>query len=318
MKVAWKIVKWIGFILGTLIALVILAGLSLRIFSPRPQPPGALVDIGGFKLHINSTGKKNHQPTLVMEGGFGLPTGHFHWLSEGLKDSMRVVRYDRAGIGYSDLSDTPRDPKTIAQELHMLLEKSGESPPYILAGHSFGGLYIRVFAQLYPDEVEGLVFLDSSHPDQVQRLNRQAPPDMTWLLKTMATFADMGIMGLYERCNSSIFAMEGLPDKINQGFLDFSLNGRYYKGVIEENKWDQLAYDQARQAVAFSELPIRVFTATKRSEKFRAEWYKMHQEIAELSKDGKHILLDGHHNSIYTKKENADIICKEIIELLEK
>jgi len=72
-----------------------------------------------------------------------MATEYYHWLSEGLKDSMRVIRYDRTGIGYSEASNTPRTPETIAHELHQLLEEAGESPPYIMAGHSLGGPYIR-------------------------------------------------------------------------------------------------------------------------------------------------------------------------------
>lgn len=133
MRIIWKIFKWIGISIGSLLLLIILTGLCLRLFSSKPQPPGELVDIGGFKLHINSTGAKNNKPTLVIEAGAGGHSEYYYWLSEGLKDSLRVVRYDRAGIGYSELSDGPRDPETIARELHTLLKEVGESPPYIMA-----------------------------------------------------------------------------------------------------------------------------------------------------------------------------------------
>jgi pimeloyl-ACP methyl ester carboxylesterase len=318
MKIIRKVLKWIGLSVGALLMLIILAGLVFRIFSPEPTPPGKLVDIGGFKLHINSTGEKSNQPTVVIETGQALPSEHYHWLSEGLKDSLRVVRYDRAGIAYSDLSHTPRDPTTIARELHALLEASGESPPYILVGHSFGGLFIRVFTQLYPDEVKAMVFIDSSHPDQRERLHFPEQKDVSWMLSTAAFLADMGILGLFDRLNGSILYAEDLPDEVNNRFYDYTLDGKYYRGYREEIKWEDSVYDQSRETTNFGSLPIRVFTANKKynGAEAKPEWVKLQREMADLSTDNKHLLVDGHHNSIYTTKENANIICREIIQLL--
>lgn len=318
MKILVKGLKWIGRLFVLVLMLIVLAGFTFRLKTPKPQPPGKLVDIGGFKLHINATGKKGNKPTLILETGQALPTEHYHWLSEGLKDSMRVVRYDRAGIGYSDLSHTPRDPATIARELHTLLEKSGESPPYILAGHSFGGLFIRVFAQLYPDEVDAMIFIDSSHPDQRERLDFPKSKDFSGLLSTLAVLGDMGIMGLFDRLNGSLFYADELPDEINNRFYDYTINGTYYRGYREEMKWGYTVYNQSRETQDFGSLPIRVFTAGKRynGDDVSPEWIALQKEIAALSSDGKHTLINAHHNSIYTQKENADLICKAIFQLL--
>jgi pimeloyl-ACP methyl ester carboxylesterase len=320
MKTILKVFKWLGWSFGLLLLLVILAGLSFRLFGPAPNPPGKLVDIGGFQLHINSTGEKSDKPTLVIETGQALPSEHYHWLSEGLKDSLRAVRYDRAGIAYSDLSHTPRDPVTIARELHALLEASGESPPYILAGHSFGGLFIRVFTQLYPDEVAAMVFIDSSHPDQRERLNFPKAKDMSWLLSAAAFLADIGVLGLFDRLNGSILYVEDFPAEINNRFYDYTLNGKYYRGYRAEVKWSQSVYDQSRATTDFGSLPIRVFTANKKYNGATAnpEWVQLQREIAALSTDNKHLLVNGHHNSIYTTKENADIICREILTVVKE
>lgn len=320
MKIFLKVLKWIGLSIGTILGLIILAGFTFRLLGPSPNPPGELIDVGGYKLHIHSAGEKSDKPTLVLETGQGIPSAHYHWLSEGLKDSMRVVRYDRAGIGYSDLSGTPRDPITIAQELHTLLEEAGESPPYILAGHSFGGLYIRVFAEMYPEEVVAMAFLDSSHPDQRERLDMSESPDLTMILNTMAALGDMGILGLFDRLNGSMLYVDELPEEVNERFYDYTANGRYIRGLREEASWDQAGYDQARDTKDFGSLPIRVFTAGKKynGKDANPKWVELQRELAELSTEGKHILIDGHHNSIYTTKENADMIAKEIIQLLEK
>jgi len=93
MKIFLKALKGFAKLTGVFLLLIILAGLVVRLFGPEAhQPMGELIDIGDLKLHINSTGKKDHQPTLVIEGGCGTATEYYHWLSEELKDHIRVVR----------------------------------------------------------------------------------------------------------------------------------------------------------------------------------------------------------------------------------
>lgn len=320
-------------ITGILFVLIIIGGLAFRAFGPDfHKPMGGLVNIDGIDLHIHATGMKNDQPTVVIEGGASSSTEYFHWLSEGLKDSLRVVRYDRAGNGYSELSNLPRRAETIAEELHQLLEKSGETPPYILVGHSLGGLYARVFTQLYPDEVKALIFIDSTHPEQVERLNAATKSSFRFkttlfLLNVSAFFADLGVLGLFESCTGPLLAGAGLPDDINERTRDFLLNGKRTRGYKNEIESYHGVLKRANHANDFGEVPIRVFTAVEIDreaylengidpEKFLNEAISAQKEFTDLSTDGKQFLIEGNHQSIFTKKENADIINNEIIQLL--
>jgi len=317
-----------------------MVGLCFRLFSTKPQPSGALVDIGEFKLHINSTGEKNEKPTLVIEGGGGMASEYYHWLSEGVKDSMRVVRYDRAGIGYSDASNTTRDPETIAHELHALLEKAGELPPYIVVGHSLGGPYIRVFAELYPNEVVGMFLLDTTHPDRVARIpsipkkSSLKSKSMVWMYDFQGVLGDLGILMLYDKLTGPILhrEMEGLPDEINNRTKDFLNFGKYLRAMGKEIEQYHTTLERAGKKNDFGSLPIRVFTDAigeipeeiykeylERGidlKKTAIESMKMQEELTDLSTNSKLTLIEGNHTSIFTKKENADIICKEIIQLL--
>ena len=339
MKLFFKILKWIGLSFGAILILIILSGLIFKFFGTKTyEPKGKLIDIGGFKLHINSHGEKHpNNPTLVIEGGSGVAEEYFHWLSEGLKDSMRVVRYDRAGIGYSDECITPRDPETVAHELHSLLEKAGEHPPYIMAGHSMGGPYIRVFTQLFPDEVEALVFMDCTHPDRVERLD--LPKQHSLMIKLMiksyyalGVLADMGILGLFESIWGRILPGEGLPQEINERITAFTYDGKLARTAAKEMEHYHTNLKRAGKTTNFGSRPIRVFVGAKPMSKKGEEFYRkkgidpaaageinlqMHKEFAALSSDGEVFLLNGDHNSIYTKKENADIICKEILQLIK-
>ena len=99
MKLILKIIKWIGKIFAGLIILILVSGLCFRLFSSKPVPPGKLVNVDGTKLHIRAEGPKNELPTIILESGAGNDTDVFHWVAEGLKKSLRVVRYDREGNG---------------------------------------------------------------------------------------------------------------------------------------------------------------------------------------------------------------------------
>tara|TARA_R110002126_G_scaffold290263_1_gene446853 strand:- start:1926 stop:2939 length:1014 start_codon:yes stop_codon:yes gene_type:complete len=334
-KVIKKILKKTIKYIGILIVLIILSGLVFRIFGPEPhKPKGKLVNVNGIDLHIQATGIKSNKPTVIIESGASSSTEYYHWLSEGLKDSLRVIRYDRAGNGYSELSDVPRSAETIAKELHQLLEIAGESPPYILTGHSMGGPYIRVFAELYPDEVEALIFIDSTHPEQVERLN--AAPQSSFrfkttlfLLGTASFLSDLGIIGLFESFSDPLLAGDGLPDEVNARTRDFLLNGKRTRAYKKEIESYHSVLKRAGKTDDFGTLPIRVFTAIEIDkeayrkngidpEKFLNEAISSQKEFTELSSNGKQFLIDGNHQTIFTKKENADIINKEIIQLLRE
>ncbi|MEM7375486.1 MAG: alpha/beta hydrolase [Bacteroidota bacterium] len=331
MKKTLKVIKWLAKSIGVLVGLIIVAGLSVRLFAPPPQAPGKLVDVGGFKLHINSTGEKNDKPTLLIEAGAGAPGEYYHWLSEGLKDHIRVVRYDRAGIGYSELAPTPRHPETVAKELHKLLELAGESPPYIMAGHSYGGHYIRIFTDLYPDEVAAMVFLDSSHPDASKRLNL---PEEPWFLSAMyhicAVLGDAGILHIFDRTFGPILWAPGLPEEVLNRMKDYSFTGKFIKGYLRgDDKWGSKLNEMSSEANDFGSLPIQVFSGTHLNEKvlirmgldpekIRAGREEMQQEIADLSTEGELFFLDAGHVTIFTKKEHADFICNHILKLLAR
>jgi len=142
------------------------------------HPPGRLLDIGGYRLHIYCLGRGS--PTVVLDSGIGGFSLEWLDIQTALSRHTRVCTYDRAGYGWSDRSPYPRTTRVIVQELHRLLSAAHETPPYVLAGHSFGGYNIRYFAGEFPREVAGLVLIDASHPRQFSRF---PPPPPGTLLK---------------------------------------------------------------------------------------------------------------------------------------
>ena len=128
--------------------------------------------MGGYQLHIHCLGEGN--PTVILEAALPGASAHWGWVQPDIATTTRVCAYDRAGMGWSDPGPEPRDAQTIASELHTLLDNARIEGPYVLVGHSFGGLYARMYTAQYPDEVAGMVLVDSTHPDQWTRL----PPEV--------------------------------------------------------------------------------------------------------------------------------------------
>ena len=118
------------------------------------------VDVGGHGLQLLVGGQGS--PAVIFEGGFGAGIASWSTVQKDVAAFTQTVSYDRAGLGQSDPGPKPRSAKQIATELHVALQKSGIKPPYVMVGHSFGGIYVRVFADMYPDEVAGLVLIDPS------------------------------------------------------------------------------------------------------------------------------------------------------------
>lgn len=130
--------------------------------------PGELVDVGGYKLHIDCIGQGS--PTVILDSGLGDTYISWQKVQPQIAQFTRVCSYDRSGLGYSDSSPRPRTSENIAEELHTLLHHAGIPPPYILVGHSMGGFDVRLYASIYRNEVAGMVLVDSSHPEQRKRL----------------------------------------------------------------------------------------------------------------------------------------------------
>jgi pimeloyl-ACP methyl ester carboxylesterase len=121
------------------------------------------VDIGGYKLNLRCHGEG--APVVVLDAGAGDTLETWDWVAPDVRRFTRVCAYDRAGLGRSDPGPLPRTSATLVDELHLLLSRAHVSPPYVLVGHSFGGLNVRLFASRHPDEVAGLVLVDGTPED---------------------------------------------------------------------------------------------------------------------------------------------------------
>ncbi len=135
---------------------------------------GGLVDVGGYRLRIDCVGSGS--PTVVMDAGLNLTRSMWDGVRPELARVARVCAYDRAGLGRSEPGPRPRTTQQIVDELHALLANARIPGPYVLVGHSFGGLNVRLYANRHPEQVAGLVLVDASHEDQYARFAALKPP----------------------------------------------------------------------------------------------------------------------------------------------
>ena len=148
------------FVGATLLTAIAVAAQSS---APEPAPLGKMVDLGGYRIHLYCTGKGRQ--TVALSPGGGDFSFVWYLVQQKLQASTRVCSYDRAGSAWSDPGPQPLTLRQEAYELELALKLSGEKGPYILVGHSIGGLVVRTFAEGYPDETSGVVLVDAPSPD---------------------------------------------------------------------------------------------------------------------------------------------------------
>lgn len=180
-----RLMRWIMRIILGLVAFAVLlggAGVAYQVTAAaRDQrnypPPGQLVDIGEHRLHLYCTGSDNGGPTVVMDAGLGGFWLDWSRVQPEVERFARVCTYDRAGMGWSDVGPLPRDARQIVNEWHTLMQKSGIPAPYVLVGHSIGGLHAQLYASQYPDEVAALVLVDPTITATEAEIRAKLPPE---------------------------------------------------------------------------------------------------------------------------------------------
>ena len=155
-------------VLGAIAGIAISSRTSIAQDADAPPfaAPGKLVDIGGWRLHLNCTGAAQPgRPTVILEAGLGDFSVEWSLVQPRISGFARVCSYDRAGDGWSDIGPYPRTLHQIVYELHTLLGRAGERPPYVLVGHSYGGWLAQLYQSSYPGDVVGMVLVEPGADD---------------------------------------------------------------------------------------------------------------------------------------------------------
>ena len=160
--------------MNRLFALVALLLSVVALFLPTRSQTFTRVAIDGRSMRLLIAG--SGESTVVFENGLGPPLEMWGKVQPAVSRFARTVTYDRGGVGLSEAGPSPRDGRRIATELRAALRAAGVPPPYVLVGASLGGLYVRVFAGIYSDDVSGMVLVDPTH--DVERRERAIHPEL--------------------------------------------------------------------------------------------------------------------------------------------
>ncbi|HEY6392828.1 MAG TPA: alpha/beta hydrolase [Bryobacteraceae bacterium] len=182
-------------LIGAVAAAVLYQYIGSRIDRRDYPPPGRLVDVGGRRMHLMESGSGS--PVVILESGIAASCLNWTNIHAEVARFTRVCSYDRASLGWSDSAATPRVTSRLADELHELLNAAGVSGPYVLAGHSYGGMLVRAYATMYPDEVAGLVLVDPLPASEWMRPSEEQARILRWgarLARRGALLARLGIV----------------------------------------------------------------------------------------------------------------------------
>ena len=287
--------------------------------------PGTMVDIGTHSLHMDCRGEGT--PTVLLEAGL-TRSGSLSWANvhDEIAEFTRVCAYDRAGIMWSEGGPRPRSGERIAGELGALLSGAGESGPFVLVGQSMGGVHIRLFAERYRDDVVGMVFVDSSHPEQDDRL----PEEISGLEPPRLL---MWAFGLVDRVGLGRLAAgsprDPFPDSVRPILARFAPQSS--RAADAEAEALALTNEEARNTGPFDSIPLVVLNrgvgvdATELPEwtgitpevlaREAAAWSEMQLELAALSSVGRQQTVGGAGHNI--QLDRPDVVIQAIRDVVD-
>jgi len=272
--------------------------------------PGQLVDVGGHRLHLTCAGSGS--PTVVLEPGAGEMAANLGWITPAVARTTRVCAYDRAGRGWSDPTDAPQNGARVADDLHTLLHRAGVPGPYVLAGHSFGGLYVLAFAARYPDEVAGMVLVDPTAPaadiDLTTAPSDVEPKVMRRVSALLSSTSRLGVSRLYAG-----LAFGDLPAQARDDVRTSVATSGTVRSTIDEYVMGSASMRDAAAVRSFGDKPLLVLTA---GTGHPASWFAAQDHLATLSTDAVHRVVDGaSHEGLIAEPKYAVITTQAITDV---
>ena len=291
--------RWFGVGLASVLGLALVGyiyeSLAEAADAKAYPPPGQLVDVGGYRLHINCTGTGD--PTVVIVAGAAdWSTSWGGVVQPEVAKTARVCTYDRAGLGWSNASTQPHDAAQYARELHTLLQNANVPGPYVMVGHSLGGFIVRIFAHDYASEVAGVVLVDSMNPKQVTQSQSNF---LARLYSLQAVLTRFGVgrllvkLGIFPSMPPSEAAY--YPLYIRPGSLQASAS-----------EYQELPASAAEAAAVktFGDLPLIVLTAKLNDNPGWPEWQT---ELLQLSSSSQHLFAEHSGHTIQLDEPEAAV-----------
>lgn len=320
-------VRWVKR-LGLLVILLSLVSWSAGTLAKsnlmkRYPAPGQLVGVGGYKMHLYCTGKGS--PTVILAAGLDDFSAMWSLVQPEVANITRVCSYDRSGLGWSERSRHAATSASMVKELHTLLVNAKVEGPYVLVGHSFGGALVRLYSHEYPDEVAGIVLVDSVHEDLFIRLPfwRKAIEQKLRVFRILAPLSTFGILALAPESIPN----RGLPDEALAQYRAISVATQYYwVGITESEAFEKnLAEVRAAHMTSLGNLPLIVlsrgywdtmpFLSKAENQQAWEAWQEMQSELAALSSESKQSIA--RQSEHFIQLQQPELVTEAIREMVD-
>ena len=278
-----------------MLAIAFITGLDDVDARPLASAPGMYIGTGSHQLHLHCTGDGG--PSVVLESGLGGNSLDWSRVQPLVARFTRVCSYDRAGYGWSEPATEPRSARQIAAELHSLLVYGSVPPPYVLVGHSFGGLVVRLFASLHPSDTAGMVLVDSAHEEQFERFKRAG------IKKTFLPTGHRFFISNHHQIP------QGLPESIRPVAEALASRSSAVRSLYNELRLMRRSTRQVRASGPLPEVPVVVITRKSdggrqitESDRMEVLWLEMQKELADRNGRGVLIVTDTKDHYIHLRQ----------------
>lgn len=313
------------------LGLVILLGIGAaservaeRMDLRRYPPPGQMVDIGGVRLHLRCEGTGS--PTVVAESGAG--QNSLGWLAilPAIAQETRICIYDRAGFGWSDYQAAVPTRAQVLSNLTSMLQVAEIKGPYVLVGHSLGGIYVRDFAQEFPTEVSGMVLVDSSHEKQLAHmpaeLQELQESSTRWMTLAMRACRPLAFVGAVRALRVWSFLSPDMPEDVRAPYVMARNRSSFCPAIhgVLVSYADALNQDENPRDLGSIPLIVlrhgRSNAASEPELQWERTWVTLQAELAALSRSSQLRVVESAGHAIQI--DRPDAVIEAILELVRR
>lgn len=280
------------------LALLPIAGASYEAMasaSDNQRAPGALIDVGGYRLHLNCTGQG--APTIILDAGLGGSSLDWSLVQPELSRTTRTCAFDRAGMGWSDLGRSERTPEHIADELAILLERANIDGPYVLVAHSLAGKNARLFAMRHREDVAGLVLIDARHEYVDEQTNASEQEAFLAAMEGQSFQYDaarrLGVVRLF---GDRLAGVPSMAAQVRAAIALMATRPEAVATTAEEARARAASDDLLRNAPSLGDIPLVAIAAGENMPEPR--WAEGQRRLAALSTNGRLVVAQGSSHAV--------------------
>jgi len=320
-RIGLGILGFIGLMLSCAVFGMVYEAIMAAGDTQRYPPPGQLVDVGGYQLELNCIGEGS--PTVILTYGFADNSLTWNAVQKQIaaQSQVRVCAWDRAGLGWSEAlpQQRARTPSNVAAELHTLLTKADITGPYVMVGHSLGGMYTRLYAIKYPEDVAGIALLDSSHESSNGDLPPKSAAELAQTPSANPLYATLVRLGILRVFGQSLLtglqpAAVYLPDDVKPAYI--GLTGQLKALQAWANEEAGMTQDDPilEASTSLGDKPLALLVSTQ-GIKNNDRWQKAQEMMGTYSSNSRlQIMPDSEHMLQWQYPEAVTATVVDVIE----